>query len=111
MALMNRDKAMVVADSVQVADTFWRRLKGLLGTRSFPVGQALIIQPCASVHTFGMQYVIDVVFLDVTHRVVKIVSNMKPNRIVIASKASYVVELAAGTVDRTGTAVGDVIEW
>lgn len=111
MTLMNRNKATVMAHSVQVAGTFWRRLKGLLGTKSFPAGQALIIQPCASVHTFGMQYAIDVVFLDATHRVVKIVSNMEPNRVASASRASYVVELAAGTVSRTVTAMGDVIEW
>lgn len=111
MTLMNQNQATVVARSVRVAGTFWRRLKGLMGTDSFPAGQALIIKPCTGVHTFGMKYAIDVLFVDARHRVVKIVAAMGPNQVAVASGASYVVELEAGAVQRSGTAVGDSIEW
>ncbi|SDF01842.1 DUF192 domain-containing protein [Sporolituus thermophilus] len=108
--LKNVTRGTVVATRVRVADTFWRRLKGLLGTTALPIDAALILRPCNSVHTIGMRYAIDVLFLDKTYRVVKIVGRLGPNRLAAAAGAVMAVELPAGTAAKTNTAVGDYLE-
>lgn len=108
--MRNSTKGTVVADYVRRADTFWSRLKGLLGTRLLPIGQGLIIQPCSSVHTFGMAYPIDVLFVDGDHHIVKIVDNMLPSKMSMASGSKYVVELPAGTAHKALCSIGDRLE-
>jgi len=98
-----------VADHVRRADTFWQRLKGLLGTRVLPIGHGLIIKPCSSVHTFGMNYPIDVLFVDNNHCIIKIVDNMLPSKMSMASGSKYVVELPAGTAHKAACYVGDIL--
>lgn len=111
MAIVNTARNIILAETIQIAANFWRRLKGLLGTRELPEGEALMIMPCNSVHTFGMKYPIDVIFIGKDNRVLKTVSTMKPGRVSAAVSASYVVELPAGTLDRTGTCAGDTLEY
>jgi uncharacterized membrane protein (UPF0127 family) len=94
-----------------VADTFFTRLKGLLGKDEFPHGEGLWIKPCNSVHTFGMKFPIDVVFLDKENRVVGLMNTLLPNRISrFYSDASSVIELPAGTLDAANIVTGDHIE-
>lgn len=111
MAIYNATKQTVIARSCKVAATFWRRLKGLLGTRELPADEAILIMPCSSVHTFGMNYPIDVIFVSKNNQVLKTVNTMKPGRIKACSGSSYVVEVPAGTVIRTCTGTGDILEY
>ena len=102
---LTRDQ--VLAERLRSAHTHWTRLRGLLGTRSLPEGDGLWIRPCRQVHMFGMRYPIDVVFVDDAHRVVGLTSDLQPGR--VSPKfpgASSVLELPAGTIARTGLAVG-----
>ena len=108
--LRNCTKGTIVANYVWVADNFWKRLKGLLGTKSLPVGYGMIIRPCNSVHTFGMAYPIDILFVDCDDRISKIVVGMPSGRMVMGSGSSYVVELPLGTVRQTHCMVGDVLK-
>ena len=108
--MKNSTKGTIVADHVRLADTFWQRLKGLLGTKLLPLGHGLIIKPCSSVHTFGMGYPIDVLFVDDNDCIVKIVDNMLPSKMSMSSGSKYVVELPAGTAHRTASCVGDILE-
>ena len=110
MGIKNRTKDILLADHIWKADTFWRRLKGLLGTRLLPIGYGIIIKPCSSIHTFGMNYPIDVLFVDGNHCIVKIVENMMPGKMSMASSSQYVVELPAGTARRTTCSIGDILE-
>ena len=110
MRIMNATKGTVVADYVWPADTFWQRLKGLLGTSSLPSGHGLIIKPCSSVHTFGMNYPIDVLFVDDHHRIIKVVENLMSGKISMASGSQYVVELPTGTARLTACSAGDILE-
>ena len=64
MRLFNESRDVLLAERLAVADTFWKRLRGLLGTREWPEGNALLISPCNSVHMFGMKYCLDVLFVD-----------------------------------------------
>lgn len=71
--------------SIRVASTLWERLVGLLGTSADGFDfDALLITPCSSVHTVGMRYPIDIVFLDRDMRTLKVEFNVKPGRLLVA---------------------------
>lgn len=55
-------KVRLLVASLHLADTFWPRLKGLLGTAALSEGEGLLLRPCNCVHTCGMRYAIDVFF-------------------------------------------------
>lgn len=100
-----------LAQTLAVADTFFARLKGLLGKRKLAPGEGLWIKPCSSVHTFGMRFSIDVAFLDRDMQVVAVAKTLRPNRVSpFCLKACSVLELPAGTLDASVTVVGDRIE-
>lgn len=111
MRIINQTKGVVVSHETRIADTFFSRLKGLLGTPSLPKGQGLLIRPCNSIHTFGMHYPIDVLFVDKKDRIVKIVSNIKPGKIAMCRQGAYVIELPSGTAELTDAELGDQLTW
>lgn len=100
-----------IAQKAKVAQSFISRLIGLLGRSSLKQEEALIIKPCADIHTIGMRFPIDVVFVDKKKRVVKIVHGLKPFRLARASKAKAAIELSAGAADRQNIKVGDELYW
>lgn len=97
----------VLAERCKVAGTYFLRLKGLLGTAALAPGDGLLLTPCWAIHTVGMRYPLDVVFLDGENRVLKVVAGLSPGRGVAYPPASKVLELPAGTVALTGTQRGD----
>ncbi|MBP1763373.1 MAG: hypothetical protein H6Q65_431 [Firmicutes bacterium] len=107
MELWNVTQQTQLASRLRIAVTFLQRLKGLLGTKFLPEGEALLIRPCSSVHTLGMNYAIDVLFMTADDRVLKIAASMPPGRAAVAWGSSYVLELPPGIAAKTGTVVGD----
>jgi uncharacterized protein len=85
---------------LQVADSWWRRFRGLAGKRRPPEGWALLFPRCRSVHTFGMRFPIDVVFLDRRGWPIEVRRQVPPNRVVSHRKAAAVIEMKAGAADR-----------
>lgn len=86
-------------------------MKGLLGRNSLDDGEGLLIRPCKGIHTFGMRFPIDAVFLNRDKRVVAAICNIMPNRMTrMYLGASSVIELPAGTIDKTATLPGDQLE-
>src|SRR5580692_5498760 len=79
-AAFNRTRATSLASALAVADTHWTRLRGLLGVRAddFRNGRGLWILPCHGVHTLGMGFPIDVVYLDRSLTVVHVENELKP---------------------------------
>lgn len=109
--VINKTVKKVIANEVDIADTFLARLKGLLGKSEFKEGMGLIIKPCNSVHSFGMNFNIDVLFLDKNNRIVKIIKNMSPNEISpIVKGAKCVLELPAGVVEKNGVQENHFLE-
>lgn len=99
-----------LAASVRVANTFTSRLRGLLGS-SLGEDEGLLIAPCASVHTFGMSYPIDIVFLDKESRALALYHSLKPWRATRrVTGARGVLELTAGTLKRHDLRVGQTVE-
>ena len=90
---------VVLARYVELADSFFSRAKGLLGRSSLPPQSGLLIRPCNSIHTFFMQFAIDVLFLDGQGQVLKIQRNLVPWRLVWPVwRAVQVLELPAHTI-------------
>lgn len=107
MRLFNESRDVLLAERLTLADTFWKRLRGLLGTREWPEGNGLLISPCNSVHMFGMKYCLDVLFVDRQNLVLEVVESLAPGKFKICLRAKYAVELPEGTLRRTGTNRGD----
>lgn len=105
--LLNLTRGNVVCDQVEIADKARRRMRGLLGRKSLPSGQGMLLQPAPSIHTAFMRFAIDVVFMDGTLRVNKIVDSLPPWRMASAHRAWAVLEVAAGEAQRRGISVGD----
>jgi uncharacterized membrane protein (UPF0127 family) len=113
VCVLNRTRERFVATNVAVADSYFRRLVGLLGKTSkwARSGKGLWIIPSHGVHTIGMLFPIDLIFLDREKNVVHVEEHVKPFRISKVSLRSHsVLELPAHTVFRTGTCVGDQLE-
>lgn len=95
------------------ADRPWSRLRGLLGRKplSGHASQALWLVPCGSVHTFGMGYPLDVVFLDRAGRVLGCRENLRPWRAQGCRGAHQTVELAPGGIAKLHPETGEVWQW
>lgn len=97
---------------VAVADSWWRRFRGLLALPPLEPGEGLLLLDCASVHTVGMRYPIDVAFLDSEGRVVSCIPGLGPWRMGIgADGAVHTLELPPGRLEETGTRPGDRLSW
>jgi uncharacterized protein len=108
----NIDTGVVMADKVGVAATRETRRVGLLKHACLADGEALWIVPSRGVHTWGMRFAIDVVALDERGVVIDSVPHMKPGRIRLPRRGTAgVLELPAGTLERSRTAVGHRIEF
>jgi len=109
----NVTRETFVATEAKLADGYFSRLVGLLGktSRWIRPGQGLWILPSHGVHTIGMLFSIDLIFLDCDKRVVHTQEYVRPFRISkFAFKAESVLELPPHTVFRSGTQVGDRLE-
>ena len=109
MALVakNTTTGAVIADAVAVADTRATRAVGLLSRSGLEPGEGLWIVPSRGVHTCGMRFSIDVIALDENGVVIDRVSDLKPWRIRLPRRGTAgVLELPAGTLDRSGTDLG-----
>jgi uncharacterized protein len=85
---------------IVTARSCWRRFRGLAWKREPPQGWALLFPRCRSVHTFGMRFPIDVVFLDARGRPIDLRRGVRPGRIVRHRQAAAVLEMKAGDADR-----------
>jgi uncharacterized membrane protein (UPF0127 family) len=111
LKILNLTREVMLAHRVEVADHGATRRKGLLGRSTLPAGEGLWIVPCESVHTFGMKFPIDLVYLDRNKKVKKVRSGVPPWRLSACLSAHSVIELATGTIHRTQTSPGDKLEF
>ena len=111
LLMVNRTRQVTIASDLAVATNSGARRRGLLGRNELPHGAGLWISPCESVHTIGMRFPIDLVYLDRENRVRKIRHHVRPWRISACFSAHSVIELPAGTNHATGTREGDVMEF
>lgn len=110
-ALFDRDRERCVVRKVWKAAGAWERMRGLLGRPRLGDGEALLLEPCRSVHCLGMRYALDLVYVDRRGRVCKLVYGLKPWRFSASLEAHATLELAEGALAATGIKLGDVVEW
>ena len=109
----NRTRQAYLATDLKLADTHWTRLRGLLGVGAgdFRNGSGLWIVPSHGVHTLGMAFPIDVVYLDPDMKVIYLQADLKPWRIApVRQLAASVLELPTQKLAETKTQIGDTIE-
>lgn len=112
MHIFNLSNHQQLAAQAEAADSFVRRLKGLMLRPELPPGQALIIEPCNMIHTHFMRFPIDVLFVGADKEILHVIEAMCPWRQSPRVKgACYVIELPAGTVQGTGTQKGQRLDW
>ena len=101
----------LLSSKVMTATTVTERMVGLLGRSLLPEGEALFFPQCSSIHTVGMRFPIDVVFVDRNWQVVVLKPHLQPGRFVLpVPKAWGVVEMASGSLARVTIQVGDHLE-
>ena len=112
LRVMNVTRGASLGDNIRLADSGLTRIVGLLGEHGLGKGDGLLIVPSQGVHTWGMQFPIDIAVLDGNWNVMAMRSNMRPFRATrLFWKAAAVLELPAGLLESTMTAVGDRIEF
>ena len=98
---------VVLVQEVEVARTFFKRLKGLLFRANMKPGTAMLLEPCPQIHTCFMRFALDVLFLDREGNVLYVIENLKPWRLSpIIYRATQTLEMPAGTLQgrvKTGT--------
>lgn len=110
MKAINQENGQVLASQVAGAYTFVKRLRGLLFTKNLPYGDALHIQPCRSVHTFLMNYAIDILYLDKQRKVIGMDERLQPGQTGRKFRQTYsVIELPLGIIKETNTQIGQTI--
>ncbi|HEV2423985.1 MAG TPA: DUF192 domain-containing protein [Terriglobia bacterium] len=109
----NRTRETFVATEAKVARGYFTRLVGLLGKtkRWARPGQGLWIVPSHGVHTVGMLFALDLVFLDQNKVVVHTEEHVLPFRVSkVSFKTNSILELPPHTIFRSGTRIGDQLE-
>ena len=107
LELRNGRTQQVICSRVRVADNPWTRLVGLLGKKSLPPGEALLIRPCSSVHTFFMRFRMDAIFVDRENHVLRVKHDMAPFRVAGAKRSRYVIEFMGGVLQSLDIEPGD----
>jgi uncharacterized membrane protein (UPF0127 family) len=111
MPVINRTKQTWLATKVRKADSFVTRLVGLLKRKNLGPEEALWLMPSKGIHTIGMKFPIDVVFLSKDNIVLGVVSGMVPFRVSGVRLRGYsVLELPSGTIKKSRTEIGDQLE-
>ena len=105
--MRNQTRNTVLGNRVEVADTAAKRRTGLLKHTRLEPGEGLWIVPCEAVHSFGMKFAIDVIYIDRKKKVRKTRPAMVPRRISGCLLAHSVIELPVGAIEKTGTQAGD----
>ena len=103
----NHTRNTILGDAVELADTSETRRVGLLKHERLEPGSGLWIVPCESVHTFFMKFPIDLVYLDKQRKVRKVRHAVPAWRLSACLSAHSILELPAGTAEKSGTLPGD----
>ncbi len=109
--IINVSRQTVLANSGAAADTFLKRMAGLLGRDRLNSGEALVIIPCRGIHMLFMKFPIDVIFIDRANTVVGLCPNIRPFQFSpFFPRAHSAIETPAGTIAASQTQMGDSIQ-
>jgi len=107
----NLTRGQTLVQAGRVARSFLARMRGLIGSAPPVPGEGLLIIPCSSVHTHFMRFPIDVLYINASQMVVGIDHALQPWHVGhLYRQVHFVIELPAGTAQRTATQVGDQLQ-
>ena len=110
MKIINKSRGTTLAEQGYLANSFYKRLRGLIGKGTLKEGEGFVIRPCSSIHTFFMSFNIDVIFINSKGAVEKILEGLKPFRMAACFfRSKAVIELPEGIIKAARTSVGDKI--
>jgi hypothetical protein len=112
MQIINRTRGTLLGTKVRLADNWLSRLRGFLLRPEPRKGEGILLTPCNGIHTWGMRFPLDVVFLDGGGTVLEVIEDIPPRKTPKrVPRGRYVLEVPAGTIGATGTTVGDTCTW
>lgn len=112
LVLRNKTNNSIIAQNIIMADSFYKRLKGLMFTKELSPQSAMYIYPCSGIHTCFMNYNIDVLYLDINNIILAADEDMKPWRFGEFHKnAVAAIELRGGRLKETQTRIGQAVEF
>ncbi|MFV0444253.1 MAG: DUF192 domain-containing protein [Planctomycetaceae bacterium] len=90
----------VVAERIELADSFCSRFLGLQFRRSLPMGTGILLTPCRSIHTHWMRFAIDIAFLGDGGEVLSVYRDIRPWRTLNPRdrRVRGVLEMCTGTL-------------
>jgi len=110
MKCINAKTGKVIADNLEMKDSYLGRLIGLLNKNGLKKGQGIVLKPCSQIHTCFMRFAIDAVFISKDFKVLKVIKNMRPWHFSpIVLKSLYTLEVAAGEIEDLNE--GDYIKF
>ena len=109
--VINVTRSTELASHAEAAKSGGKRSRGLLGRRGLASGEGMWIVPCEAIHTFFMRFKIDLVYLDRRNQIKKVVSSVPPWRFSACLSAYSVLELPSGTVQKSQSCPGDLVEF
>ena len=90
-----------------VADNFLTRFRGLMFHRPLEKGTGLLLTPCASVHMLWMRFALDIIYLDASYKIIKVVPHLLPwLGLSACPKAHMALEVSSGEAARLKLAAG-----
>ena len=113
--VMNRTKSTVLGES-EIANTFFSRLRGTMFKKELKRGLILKLPSSRSrsgsaIHMFFVRFPLDIIFADSDKKVVNVVS-IDPWKTYTPKKpAKYVIEMKKGTIESSGTEIGDELDF
>lgn len=106
--VFNQTRQCFLSLSVMAADTHFARLRGLLGRLKLRRDEGIWVAPSQGIHTIGILFPIDVVYLDAQNRVIHLIEHLGPFRFApLRVHAKSVLELPTRTIYASGTQLGD----
>ncbi len=107
IATLRRSDGTLVCERCHLAFSAQARMKGLLGRKSLPAGEGVLLRPASLIQTMFMRFAIDAVFLDRDLRVVDVIPNLRPWGLAGRRGARAVLELPAGEASWRGIRRGE----
>lgn len=111
MRLVNLENAQIIAESIESANTFFKRLKGLMFRQELSPGSGIYLYPCNAIHTFFMKFPIDVLYIDKDWRIVGMEEHLQPGKVGKKfSAATSVIELESGSIRLNSIQRGQIVK-
>lgn len=106
--LSNASTGHIIANKITQPRGWYKRTLGLMGCKSLDEGEGIWLDDCWGIHTIGMKFSIDILFLNGELRITGMERNVKPGRLAVSqSQARHIIELAIGTLDKNELLKGD----